>query len=52
MSNQLVKLLKENELYQETFVNANDTNNPQSDAILQSNIAKINYENSVRILVY
>jgi len=47
MSCQLVKLLDENEKQQELLVMEYDKN-PQSDAILQSDMNKLNYDNLVR----
>lgn len=47
MSKQLVKLLEENEHQQELLAVEFDKN-PQCDAILQSDLNKINYENLVR----
>lgn len=47
MSNQLVKLLDENEKQQELLVIEFDKN-PQCEAILQSDMNKLNYDNLVR----
>lgn len=47
MSCQLVKLLEENEKQQELLTTEFDKN-PQCDAILQSDLNKLNYENIVR----
>lgn len=47
MSHQLVKLIKENEMQQELLAIEFDKN-PQCDAILQSDLNKLNYEHIVR----
>jgi len=47
MSSQLVKLLKENEMQQELLAIEFDKN-PQCDAILQSDMNKLNYDHLVR----
>jgi len=47
MSSQLVKLLDENEKQQELLFIEFDKN-PQCDAILQSDMNKLNYDNLVR----
>jgi len=47
MSNQLVKLLKENETQQELLAIEFDKN-PQCDAIMQSDMNKLHYDNLVR----
>lgn len=52
MSCQLVKLLEENEKQQELLSTEFDKN-PQCDAILQSDMNKLNYENLVRkVLIF
>lgn len=51
MSNQLVKLLKENE-YQQELLTAEFDNNPQSDAVLHSDIKKLNHDHLVRPRIY
>jgi len=53
MSSQLVKLLDENEKQQELLAIEFDKN-PQCDAILQSDMNKLNYDNLVRtsIILY
>lgn len=48
MSNQLIKLLEENENQQE-LLGIEFDKNPQCDAILQSNMNKLNYEHLVCI---
>lgn len=48
MSNQLVKLLEENENQQE-LLGIEFDKNPQCDAILQSDMNKLNYEHLVSI---
>lgn len=47
MTIQLLKLLEENEKQQELLATEFDKN-PQCDAILQSDMNKVNYENLVR----
>lgn len=47
MSSQLIKLLDENEKQQELLAIEFDKN-PQCDAILQSDMNKLNYDNLVR----
>lgn len=50
MSSQLVKLLEENEK-QENLLAIEFDKNPQCDAILQSNMNKLNYDNIVRYIL-
>lgn len=50
MSNQLVKLLDENEKQQELLAIEFDKN-PQCDAVLKSDINKLKYENAVRPII-
>jgi len=51
MSNQLAKLLKENE-YQQELLTAGFENNPQNDAILHSDMKKLNHDHLVRLSIY
>lgn len=50
ISNQLVKLLDENEKQQELLAIEFDKN-PQCDAVLKSDINKLNYDNAVRTII-
>lgn len=49
MAIQLLKLLEENEKQQELIANEFDKN-PHCDAILQSDMNKVNYDNLVRTI--
>lgn len=51
ISNQLVKLLDENEKQQELLAIEFDKN-PQCDAVLKSDINKLKYDNAVRPIIY
>lgn len=51
ISNQLVQLLKENEHQQELLI-AEFDKNPQSDAILHSNMKKLTHDHLVRPRIY